>query len=203
MLLPLATGLIYYRQLDRSFRLLTWFFSIAVLFEILSAVLKHFYHNNMPGLHFYTLVEYAAYVSVYYLYFRGHLPIRWFIGVCITILFMVFLLDIFSYAGLWNPNTLSRTCSSVSLILMALIFFYYLFYEDHDRQSWENPVFWFSTGVLVYFGLNIFYFMLNTYLIQNAFSIAHNSMRVHAGINILSHLLFTRSFLCFRPGHRK
>jgi hypothetical protein len=40
--------------------------------------------------------------------------------------------------------------------------------------------------------------MLNNYLIKHAFMVAHNSMRVHAAINIIANCLFAKSFLCFR-----
>lgn len=197
ILFPVVSGLIYYRKLNRSFKLLLYFFLITILFEISASTLKLVFHNNMPGLHLYTATEFSAFSYVYYYHFSQKKLLTYWILVNTIMFFTVALADAFFLNGIWNPNTNSRAVSSILLISYTLIYFYQFFKEDTELSSWEYPMFWINTGVLVYFALNLFYFMFNRYLISNASHTAKLSLFAHAAINIVANFLYAQSFRCF------
>src|SRR5258706_3424851 len=197
VLFPVLLGIINFKKLNKPFRILLFFFILSILFEIQASLLKPIYYNNMPGLHLFTVCEFIFLSLVYYYHFSKNSVLSRFIilNTCLFLLAASF--DAFIINGILEPNNLSRTYSSISLVTMSLIFFYSFFKNDYEFYSWQYPMFWFNTGVLIYFALNLFYFMLNNYLVEHAYSIAYNSMRVHAAINIISNLLYAKSFLCF------
>jgi hypothetical protein len=203
IIFPMLAGLIYYKRLDKSFKILVGFVLASILFEVQASTLKEVYHNNMPGLHLFTFCEFITFTIVYGFYFSKYKVLSRLIIINAIMFICIAVADAFLINGIWQPNNISRTYSSISLVCLSLTFFYHLFNNDNGFYSWQYPMFWFSTGVLIYFALNLFYFMLNNYLIQHAFSLAYNSMRVHAAINIISNCLLAKSFLCFKESTRK
>lgn len=203
LILPAVMGLVYYRRLDKSFKLLFWFLIASILFEIQASVLKEVFHNNMPGLHLYTFLEFITFSTLFYSHFTKNKTFHWLLILNIVAFIVISIADAMFINGIWKPNGLSRTYSSVSLVILSLLFFYQLFADVQEFYIWEYPMFWFSAAILIYFGLNIFYFMLNNYLIKNMYSVAFNGMRVHAAINILANCIFAKSFACFKTSTRK
>ncbi len=198
VLIPIVIGALYLKKLNTQFKVLFYFFVISALFEVQTNVCRDIYHNNMPGLHLFTFVEMLAFSFVYYLHFKQSRFISILIGINALIFIIAAILDAFVVNGIWAPNSISRTYSSVSLTCYSLIFFYYLFIRDFEHYSWEYPMFWISIGVLTYFGLNLFYFMLINYLTNNAAYTGQISLFTHAAINIVANCLFAQSFKCHK-----
>lgn len=198
ILLPIIGGLIFYYKLDRKFKLFFWFFVSCALFEIQATVSKKILGNNMPGLHLYTLIEFCVFSVAFYWSFQKTALLSKLLYINTFFFLTLAIIDATLINGIWAPNTVSRTYSSISLVSYALVFFYQFFKNNMRYYTWEIPMFWIGVGVLVYFSLNIFYFMLNRYLIENTIYTANLSLLSHAGINIISNILYARSFLCFK-----
>jgi hypothetical protein len=198
ILVPVATGYMSYKELDRSFRLLFGFYVLTIFFEISASWLKMICHNNMPGLHLYTLFEFLAYSAVFFLNFKKNRILSTAIKINAVFFVIIAIADAFVINGIWHHNSLSRTYSSIFLIVYALVYFYLLMVNDGEYYSWQYPLFWVCVGIMIYFGLNLFYFMLNSYLISNEENFANSVMYIHGLINIISNMLFAKSFRCFR-----
>lgn len=198
ILLPVIVGLQNYKKLNIQFKILFFFFASTIGFEIQASILKMVYHNNMPGLHLFTLLEFLVFSSVYYLNFPKNTLLKLLIVINGIVFIVIAFTDALLINTIWNPNTLSRSYSSISIITYTLIYFYYLFSNDLEYYSWQYPMFWISISALIYFGINMFYFMLNRYLISKAANTAILSLYTHAVINCISNLLYAQSFRCFR-----
>ncbi|HVV55549.1 MAG TPA: hypothetical protein VHC47_09505, partial [Mucilaginibacter sp.] len=89
----------------------------------------------------------------------------------------------------------SNTASGVAFIILALFYFYQLLNRQEFVHIEKQGLFWFNAGVLFYFSINIFLFMLfnkipekdrpSYYMINNI-------------TNIIANLLYTTGLLC-RP----
>lgn len=198
VLIPAFAGAFYFNKLNKPFKILFLFFAISVLFEIQTNISTKLYHNNMPGLHLFTFIEMVIFSSVYYFHFSKNRIISFLILINTLIFAAAAIAGAFIINGIWSPNSISRTYSSVSLTCYALIYFYYLFVKDVQYYSWQYPMFWVSLGVLIYFGLNLFYFMLINYLTNYASFTGQISLFTHAIINIVANCLFAQSFKCHK-----
>jgi len=201
VLLPVIAGLLQYKKLPAAFRVLLYFFMVAILFEIQASIFKRVYHNNMPGQHLYTVIEFLSYSVVFYLNFRKNSMMRRLIAVNAVVFAGVAVADAFYINGIWAPNAVSLSYSSVSIIVYSLACFYVLFQQDTLQYSWVYPMFWVSTGTLIYFASNMLYFMLKRYLLIKAANIETFSLIFHDALNIIANCLFAQSFRCF--GKRK
>jgi len=198
VLVPIIVGAIFFKKLNTPFKVFFWFFAVSALFEIQTNICRDIYHNNMPGLHLFTFVEMLAFSFVYYFHFKESRAIAALIVTNTLIFIGAAIADVVFINGIWSPNSISRTYSSVSLTCYSLIFFYCQFVEDVEYYSWEYPMFWISIGVLTYFGLNLLYFMLINYLTNNAAFTGQISLFTHAAINIVANCLFAQSFRCHK-----
>lgn len=196
--LPIISGFTRYKELNAPFRLFLYFFVVAAGFELQATLMNGVYKNNMPGLHLYTFVEFLGFSIVYYLHYEKGNLMRMLIGINIIIGVILALADACYINGIWMSNTLSRSYASASIVLYTLNCFYSLFQKDTTRYSWEYPMFWVSTGALIYFGLNTLYFMLTRYLLFNAAKIETLSLLSHNALNIIANCLYAQSFRCFR-----
>ena len=197
VLAPILYGGKYYSLLSKQFKVLFAFFLITIFFEIQANIAIVLFHNNMPGLHLYTVVEMFTYSFVYYRHWSSKKILSFVISANTALFVIMALADAFFINGVFSPNTNSRTFASISLTIYALIYYYDLFKAEPYLYSWQYPMFWFSTGVMVYFGLNTFYFMLANYL-YSAHTIGNISSYIHAALNILSNCLIAQAFRCHK-----
>lgn len=198
VLLPVITGLLYYRNLTRSYRILFYFFVASVGFEVAAEIMKYVLQNNIPALHLFTLAEFLALSMVFYHHFQKNSILRLFIGINAIVFVGAALADALFINSIWTWNTLSRSYSSVTMICYALVYFLFLFRHETPEYSVGHPMFWVSTGVLFYFGTNMLYFLLHDYLVRRSYNTAITSILTHAMINIITYSVYAQSFRCFR-----
>ncbi|MBC7381672.1 MAG: hypothetical protein H7296_01610 [Bacteroidia bacterium] len=198
VLMPVIAGFIYYKNLPRSFFILLCFFCCSIFVELGSELMAHIYHNTMPLLHAFTVIEFIIFTSVFYSYFERNLRVRVFLIISILLLVFFELSEIFLFKGLWSFNAATRYYESAVLVLLALMFYYKFFKESVEPITLQQPMFWFSTAIFVYFSLNQFFFMLINYFKTHDVYIVATGIKIHAVINIFANLLFAISFRCYR-----
>jgi hypothetical protein len=197
VLIPLIWGISKYKYIADYQKVLFLLLLVAVPFEIQASLFKKVYHNNMPGLHLYTVVEFVLTSIIFIKYFVFKKSMRNLITVNMLLLILLALLDGTVFNGIWHSNTYARTYASISLLIYALYYFHYTLQATLAQEpAIKQPMFWIAIGILVYYSINILYFMLNNYLVSYHYYIAHSSMKVHALLNIILHLLFAKSFQC-------
>ena len=197
ILLPVIAGATYYKKLSQPFRVFFYFFITTIGFEIQASVLKQIYHNNMPGLHLFTLVECLAFSVVYYQHLQKNSIFRLFIGINSIVFIALCFVDAFLINSIWTLNPISRSYSSVSMICYTLGYFYSMFRKDTLQYSSEHPLFWVNVGALIYFGSNTLYFMLGYWFLRKV-DMALFGLFFHAMINIIANCLYAQSFRCFK-----
>jgi hypothetical protein len=193
VLIPIIVGLIYYKALTRPFKVLFYFFIVSFLFEIQASLAAEIFHNNMPGQHLFTIVEFMAFSAVYYLHSRR--SIARYLIIINAIVFMGIAIAGVVSKGINMPNDLARGYSTVSLIIFTLIYFYHLFTIDDTRYMWEYPMFWVCVGMLIYFAGSVLYIMIRSELIHNV-PLERNYADLHRALNIIAYCLYAQSFRC-------
>lgn len=194
VLLPIIVGWVYYKKLTLPFRLLFFYFLLCIGFEILAAATRIIYNNNMPGLHLYSIVQFLAFSTVYYYHFSERGVMRRVLLVNAVFAFIIALADALFIDGIMNSNTISRSYTAASMVVYTLIYFYQLFQQDTKHINRYDPIFWFTTAAIIYFGNNLLYFMLRRYLLANAREIETLSYYMYLSLNIIAHFLYAQSF---------
>lgn len=198
VLLPIIAGLLNYKRLTWPYKVFFYFFVFCAAIEASSDVMKSVLTNNMPILHLYTLVEFLVFSTVYYSHFQEDRKLRLFIKINAIFFVALCLADALFINGIWAWNTLSRGYSFISMFCYTLIYFYFMFQKDGEQYNARHPMFWISCSALIYFGTNLLYVLSFKKLMLADAGTAIKITFVHAGLNIIAHILYAQSFRCFR-----
>jgi hypothetical protein len=198
LIIPICAGVLAFKNLNGVFKTLFYFFCFSVFIEIGAEWLAYFHKNNMPLLHFFTIPEFLVYLYVFIANVDFISNKRLLIFGGLLGIFLTAFTDIYLFEGLFKFNSVTRSFESIILLFFALLHFYLFFKFKSEKIAWVEPMFWFSLSIIVYFSLNLFFFMLaNLFQVINGLPIAFGS-KMHSVFNTISNILFAISFKCFR-----
>jgi hypothetical protein len=191
--LPVIAALYNYSNLDKTLKIVAAFLLISVLFDS-GFEIASYYHvtNNFPAIHLFIVISLVFFAAIYYNAFFNPLLkkatlILSILAVIILILNMVF------NEGVWEYPSMSNTVLSVLLIFFSLVYFYQLLTRQEFIHIENQGLFWINAGVLFYFSVNIFLFMLFRRIIN---SHQEDYYMIHNVTNIIANVLFTVGLLC-------
>lgn len=191
-ILPVIAALYNYRYLDKVLKVAAFFLLISVLFDFGFEIAKH-YHvtNNFPAIHIFIVISLVFFSAIYYSAFFS--PLLKKATLILSLLGLIIL--IFNTAfneGLWDYPSISNTVLSVLLICFSLVYFYQLLNRQEFIHIEKQGLFWINAGVLFYYSVNIFLFMLFKQLLNT-----HEEVYMINNItNIIANVLFTVGLLC-------
>lgn len=79
------------------------------------------------------------------------------------------------------------------MITFSLLYFYHIFIRQEYVHIEKQALFWINSGVLIYFSLNIFLFMLFDLVIAQQ---RNDLYAIHSVTNIISNILYAIGLLC-------
>ncbi|MDZ4756526.1 MAG: hypothetical protein SGJ10_00120 [Bacteroidota bacterium] len=160
--------------------------------------MKIIFSNNMPLLHIFTIIEFFLFATIYYIYFSNHQLAKRMIAISSFLFLLSAVLDATYFNGFWRSNTISHSVESIILVMFSLLYFFSFFKEISEEEVWKKSMFWLSSGVVIYFSINIFLFMLANYLLKKNYNLVDQGYNMHAFINIFVNIIFAISFICLR-----
>jgi hypothetical protein len=194
VVLPIGVSIRRRHTYGRLRRGLCAYFYLSALFDLAGLITWHKKVNNLPLFHLFTLIELLFLGWVYKQAFMNGLLKR--IVAVLTVLLGVFTVaDSVLLESIWTFNSISATAESVYMIVLSLLLFRQLLLQDEVMFLDRHPLFWFNSGVLLYFAGNLFVFMLQ-HAIADSAQKGYVYGIVHSGINILANLLFGIALLC-------
>jgi len=194
-LIPLIIGLIYYKNLNKPFKRLVCFFAFSVAMEFGANILANKIGNNMPLLHFFSLVEFAMFTYMFFKYFDINIKQYYFL---VAMFLLIAILDALFFNSIYKFNSLTRTLMCVTLIIASLYFYYSNIKSYKSLNLYTQPMYWFSTAVIIYFSINFFTFMMMSFFQTSYSDIALIGSKVHACVNVVANIIFTVSFVSFK-----
>ncbi|ASU36525.1 hypothetical protein [Mucilaginibacter xinganensis] len=190
---PVISALYNYRNLDKTLKIVAGFLLISVLFDSGFEIASH-YHvtNNFPAIHLFIVLTLVFFAAIYYTAFFS--PLLKKATLILSILaFMLLIFNLIFNEGIWEYPSMSNTVLSVLLIFFSLVYFYQILTRQEFIHIEKQGLFWINAGVLFYYSVNIFLFMLFRRIInshQEDYYIIHNVT------NIIANVLFTVGILC-------
>lgn len=163
-LIPVGVGLLVWKRLKERYRSIFFLALATLVVDGLASFLWLNKTNNLFLTHIHTLAEFLLIANVYRLNFKGFLKtniVFWtMVGfVCLS------LLNTFFIQGIMINNSYMMVVESLVLITLALVNFYQFSHELKIERLGHDPMFWFSSGVLIYFSSNIFIFIFSNYVL--------------------------------------
>jgi hypothetical protein len=191
--LPVLAALYNYRNLDKVLKIAALYFLASVASDLVMQLMKNSGQpNNWPVIHIYIALSMLSLGAMYYYAFFNLLfkkTILWvtllaFVAICIDSIFI---------EGIWDYPSISNTILNIVMLCFSLIYFYQLLNRQEFVHIEKQALFWINAGVLFYFSINIFLFMLFKRMLsehQESFYIINDIT------NIIANVLFTIGLLC-------
>jgi hypothetical protein len=195
VIIPIGVGLLNKSYKIKRIKIIFPYLIFAGIIEITSRILGTHQINNLPLLHFYTIVEFLFIMRFFQLILNTQFVHR-LIGILMVIFPVFCVLDFVFIQSIYQFNSYPRPLGA--LIIIGLCLFYFFRYtESEEQKPWVNdPLNWIVTGLLVYFGSSLFHFAFLNILYEHA-SLKVNwvFVYIHATLVMVMYLLFTVGFL--------
>lgn len=148
--------------------------------------------NNMPVIHLNIILSIVFFVAIYYYAFvtavsKKLVLISGGVAILSLVYCLIFVNDIWHY-----PST-ANTILSLLSILLSVLYFIQLLNRQEFIHIEKLGFFWINSGVLFYFSVNIFLFMLFQRMIANH---KEEYYAIHTATNIITNILFTVGLFC-------
>ena len=190
---PLLAAVYSYRRLDKVLKLMAAFCLVSVLLDMAGLVILYLkMHNNLFLMHLFDLLAVVFFTLIYYhAFYEPVLKKITLIFGGVTLLIMI-VNEIF-IESIWVYPSISNTILCMFCIPLSLIYFYQIFSRQEFVHIEKQGMFWINAGVLIYFSVNIFLFML-----FNKISSAERSnyYMMQSVSNIVANLLYSVGLLC-------
>ena len=193
-LFPVFAALYNYRQLDTVLKIMALFCLLSVIPDLISLVTAYILKltfNNLFLMHLYDMMAVVFFTVIYYKAF--YTPVLKKITLILGLAALLIVLsNCIFIEGIWVYPSVSNTVLSLFLIVLSLIYFYQLLTRQEFMYIEKQGLFWINSGVLFYYSITIFLFMLYS-KINNAYKDYYMMQSV---TNIIGNLLYSVGLLC-------
>lgn len=190
---PVIAALYNYKHLDKVLKIAALFFLVSSMFDWVLEFTKMVANNNLPAIHLFIVISIMFFAAIYYYaFFNPFLKKTVIILAAIALLIVIF--NIIFIEGIWEYPSMSNTVLGVLLIFFSLAYFYQLLNRQEFIHIEKQGLFWINAGVLFYFSINLFLFMLLRRIIA-----AHQQQdyyMIHIITNIIANVLYSVGLLC-------
>lgn len=191
ILVPIAIGMLYVRSYSFTIRLLFIFVCITGLLELVSGVMMSFGVNNLILFHLHVYLEFIFISVIFYLTYDSFFWRA--VSLSFLAIFLVYsFINITFYEGLQLFNSNQRYIEGLMIIFMCAGYFISLMRRPIHRYLEKQPMFWLTSGFLIYFSGTLYLFLFSKELMAiNDFQY----WEIHAVLNIGLNTIYVVAFL--------
>ncbi len=190
---PVLAAIYNRKHLDKVLKIVALFFIISACFDlILTVTSKVGIKNNSPFIHLFMIVCALFFGRIYYYAFNSPALKKAAIGLA-ALSFAVTVWNGIYGDTIMSFPTISFTFLSITLDILSLLYFYQLLNNTEFTHIEKQYMFWFNSGVLFYFAINIFLFMLFNRILKHY---TGDVWIIHDYTNIIANLLYSIALLC-------
>ena len=185
-------GIVRFRRLNNAMKVFSIFCGLTCLMEIFELILSRKNINNTFISNYYVLVE-VIFVSIVYLISLGNKRMQRIIS-ALTLLFLcVWVLDKIYFDVSGQVNIEMAVTSRIFIILISVLTIHTIV-RQMNHPFINTPIFWVSTGVLLYStGVALILASMNE-LIKMGISYYQAAWYINWSLEILCNLIFIRAF---------
>ncbi|MGH1437433.1 MAG: hypothetical protein ACRBG0_23545 [Lewinella sp.] len=187
--LPLIVGLMRIKRLQIIQRYVLALVIFSILVELAAVLLGRVLHlRNLPLLHLFSAVQFTL---LWFIFAKRLIPPfskRFFGGILIAFWSFAIICAIW-IDGIYNFNAHARSFGAILIIIFCLCYFYQRLRKlDLDNLE-TDPLFWVTTGSLIYFSGSLILFIISNYILSDK-AMSFSMWGVHGIFNTFNNLFF-------------
>jgi hypothetical protein len=197
---PVIAAVYNYRHLDSVLRLMAIFCLMSIIPDFVGLITTslNIVFNDLFLIHlfdimaavFFTLIYQRAFYKQAFKKMTLIFGITAFAGMIFNVIFI---------ESIWSFPSVSNTILSVLLIILSLVYFYELLSRQEFTYIEKQGMFWINSGVLFYYAITIFLFMLYKKMSD---ADRPNYYMMQSVTNIIANLIFSVGLLCKPQNHK-
>lgn len=188
--LPLLIALLRYRRLNGLQKYLFALVVFILVIEILANFIGRWYlhMNNLPLLHLFSVGQFTFLWLIFRRRIVPLIPKQTFQA--LLIVFYIFaVVSAVWIDGVFNFNAYARSFGAILLIFFCLTYYYQRLKMLDMEHLEQDPLFWISTGSLIYFSGSVILFVVSNYILQNEV-MSIRLWGIHAVLNIFNIIFY-------------
>lgn len=199
-LFPVIAAWYNYRHLDSILKLMALFCLLSIIPDFVGLTITYLkiVFNNLFLIHLFDMMAAIFFTLIYQRAFYRPVFKKMTLIFGITAL-AAMIFNVIFIESMRSYPSVSNTILSVLLIILSLAYFYQLLSRQEFTYIEKQGMFWINSGVLFYYAITIFLFMLYK-KISNADR--PNYYMMQSVMNIIANLIFSVGLLC-KPQSQK
>jgi len=190
---PVVAVLLNYKRLDKVLRIAAVFFVISAGFDLWQEItIKMHMVNNLHIIRLFLVICLLFFSAIYYNAFFSRV-LKKTVVILSALVLLVMIVNAVFIDAIKDYPALPHTVLNIVLIFYSLAYFYQLLSRQEFVHIEKQGLFWINAGVLFYFSINIFLFMLFSRIIQAG---QEDYLMIQSVTNIIANLLYTVGLLC-------
>ena len=194
-------GGVRYRCLSPPLRRLAWLAWYTLGVESFARALELFHQSNLFVTSFDTMLEFGLLAAVYQQVLRPSVLSRW-LPVVVGIFTLASLLSYLRPAAAEQFNPAQRFAESLLVLTLVLTYLLKTLRELTVVRLEREPMFWVSTGLLLYFAGSVFIFLSSNYVLRHSRALSLRLWAVHAALYMVLYGLYSLA-LWMKPSRPK
>jgi hypothetical protein len=179
-ILTLIYGIICSKYFSTELKYLLLLIFISVVSDVISYLFSKNGLNNSLVVNLYSIIEVLLYLKIYSVNFKSG-KFKIFPIVVLFVLSTIIGVELFKGQLIALPSVALMINSSISIMLLSILWFYRIFKNSEFSNLLKEPFFWINSSSLVYFSSSFFIFLFSNYLSSiNAVSlwVLHNTLHI-------------------------
>ena len=192
--IPAIAGLIRYKRLNTAMKIFSIFCVYSGLLELTELVLA-FRHVNNTFLSKYHVVVESVFMCVVYIFAVGVKRIKRIMSLLTLLFLCIWTVDRIYFDIPGRVNSEMAIASRILIILISVLTIHTI--SRHiDRPFIDEPIFWVSSGTLIYSaGVALIIGFVNDF-IKMGLSYYISAWNINWSLEILCNFMFTKGFFC-------
>lgn len=166
MLISILT-LIYGILCSKYFSTELKYLLLLIFISVVSDGISYFFSvnrlNNSLAVNLYSIIEVLLYLKIYSVNFKSG-KFKIFPIVVLFVLSTIIGVELFKGQLIEMPSVALMINSSISVMLLSILWFYRIFKNSEFSNLLKEPFFWINSSSLVYFSSSFFIFLFSNYL---------------------------------------
>ena len=191
---PAIAGITCYRRLSKGAKILTYYFVIAAIVDIVSFYLVRSGHNSVILYHFFDPIEYFCFVFAFS-YWTGNVKLTKILRFSIIGFFMLSLINSLRMQDIFHYSFAALSIAYLVYVLVSSLTISNLIRNDTGVIH-TNPVFWLAASLFVMSANNALFYMVGAKIPNPEF--ANIYLFIHQIVNIVASFLATIGLVLYR-----
>ncbi len=188
VLAPILVGVINYRTLNLTLRVLFFYLTFAAITDITSLILSFYNEQNFLIRNLYTFLECTFIVLIYYLK-TDKLSYKKLLTYSYCAFLLIAILTMWVNRGFNRLDSVLNATEAFIVVTSGLFYFYFLMSDRDTSKMKESYFVWINSALIIYFGMVFFLFLFNEYLNKNGMKTYYSFQAFHLVNSIVYNIL--------------